>query len=84
MSWGFNPRLCQLFSVVCEYFAATATVNDSFFSHSSGYMNVWEAEAADFAKFAQETIALVEQYMPVSASIDVWTGAEYNGTAEET
>ena len=36
VSWGFNPRLCLLFPVVCEYYAATATPKDSFFSHSSG------------------------------------------------
>ena len=70
--------------MVCEYYAATATRNDSFFSHSSGYMNVWEAQEAPFKRFAQQTISLVDQYMPASASIDVWTGSEYNGTAEKT
>ena len=84
VSWGFNPRLCLLFPVVCEYYAATATPQDSFFSHSSGYMNVWEAEDAPFRRFAAQTIALVERYMPASRSIDVWTGSEYNGTAEKT
>jgi hypothetical protein len=84
VSWGFNPRLCLLFPVMCEYFASTATQNDSFFSHSSGYMNVWEANEPDFKRFAQQTIDLVEVYMPASASIDVWTGAEYNGTAQKT
>jgi hypothetical protein len=84
VSWGFNPRLCLLFPVVCEYYAATATTNDSFFSHSSGYMNVWESPTLPFARFAAQTMALVERYMPVSRSIDVWTGSEYNGTAEHT
>jgi hypothetical protein len=64
VSWGFNPRLCLLFPVVCEYYAATATPKDSFFSHSSGYMNVWEAEAAPFKRFAQQTMALIEVRKP--------------------
>ena len=47
-------------------------------------MNVWEAEEAPFRRFAAQTMALVERYMPASRAIDVWTGAEYNGTAEKT
>ena len=60
VSWGFNPRICALFPVICEYYANTATRNDSFFSHSSGYMNVWESKEAPFSRFAQQTIDLVD------------------------
>ena len=83
ISWGFNPRICALFPVICEYYATTATRNDSFFSHSSGYMNVWESKEAPFSRFAQQTIDLVTGHMPTTA-IDVWTGSEYNGTAQHT
>merc|ERR1712194_167990 len=37
-----------------------------------------------FKRFAQQTIDLVENHMSAAAAIDVWTGAEYNGTAEKT
>ena len=47
-------------------------------------MNVWESPPGSFARFAAQTMALVERYMPASRSIDVWTGSEYNGTATHT
>ena len=41
------------------------------------------APLAPFSRFAQQTIDLVTGHMPTTA-IDVWTGSEYNGTAQHT
>jgi len=84
VSWGFNARICLLWPVMCEMYSKTARPNDSFFSHSSGYMNIWDAPEKPFATFAAQTAALVREFMPASAAVDVWTGYEYNGTANKT
>ena len=47
-------------------------------------MNVWEAEEESFKRFAEQTAALIDAYMPESHAVDVWTGSEYNGTAQHT
>jgi hypothetical protein len=47
-------------------------------------MNVWEAEKESFKRFAEQTATLIDAYMPDSHAVDVWTGSEYNGTAQHT
>jgi hypothetical protein len=39
ISWGVDPYLFELFPAILEYYASTATSNDTFFAGASGTIN---------------------------------------------
>ena len=78
MAWGVNPLLLDIAPGLMEYYAATATQNDTFFSATAGagYAYPSHMPPASFAAYvrrAAERIGrLTPGWPPYSWEVDIW------------
>lgn len=78
MSWGVNPLLQTFAPGLIEFYALTATANDSFFSATAGagYAYPWLMPNASFVSYVQRAAGLIDAitpgWPPFSWEIDIW------------
>lgn len=85
MAWGCDPLVGHLFPGIFEYYAATATVNDTFFAETAGAGYGWPFHFPDPPRvagqdpapetlegFYQEVGELMEMHGPASGLLDLW------------
>jgi hypothetical protein len=70
IAWGIDPYTAQEFPALFEYYATTATPNDSFFAGASGagYTYPWHMPNLD--AYARHVRRLIDAYGP--DVVDVW------------
>ena len=90
IAWGINLLLCTEFPGLMEYFANTATVNDTFFAGTSGagyvYPSILPPDA--FTKYVEQVQAVTTAYSApphkgASADwlVDIWNWGVPEGTS---
>jgi hypothetical protein len=83
MAWGCDPLVGHLFPAIFEYYAMTATVNDTFFAETAGAGYAWPfhfpesgAATGGFAPtlegFYKEAGQLMQAHGPASGLLDLW------------
>jgi hypothetical protein len=78
MAWGMNPLLLDIAPGLLEFYAATATKNDTFFSATAGagYAYPSRMPPANFATYvmrcAERIGRLTPGWPPFSWEIDIW------------
>ena len=78
MAWGVNPLLLDIAPGLLDYYARTATANDTFFSATAGagYAYPSHMPPAALAAYASRTAAYVQRLTPGwpawSWEVDVW------------
>ena len=73
VTWGFNPLLAQYAPALVEYFAKTATPNDSFWAGPSGagYTHPSAMSAGQLALYTEDTRKGLQQ-LGMSPAVDYW------------
>ena len=90
IAWGINLLLCREFPSLMEYFANTATVNDTFFAGTSGAGYVYPSilPPTAFIKYVEQVQAVTTAYSApphkgASADwlVDLWNWGVPEGTS---
>lgn len=81
VAWGVNLLLARTFPHLMEYYATTATANDTFFGGTSGAGYVYPSEmpARSFEKYAAQAQAAAADFAappavghPADWTVDIW------------
>jgi hypothetical protein len=89
IAWGINLLLCREFPALMEYFAASASANDTFFAGTSGAGYVYPSimPAAAFTRYAQQVERVSAMYSappatgaPADWGVDIWNWGVPEGT----
>jgi len=78
MSWGIDPLTAQFAPALLEFYAATATANDTFFAATAGagYTYPWLLPPVSFNAYVDRMAGLVNSLTPGwpahSWEVDIW------------
>jgi hypothetical protein len=78
LSWGVDPLVGHMFPAIWEFYATTATKNDTFFAETAGAGYAWpfhfpaSPHAATLEAFYTEVGELMALYGPASGLLDLW------------
>ncbi len=72
IAWGINPYIAERFPALFEFYASTATANDTFFAGCSGAGYCYPWKLPNFEDYARNAGRLLSAHGP--SVIDVWEG----------